>query len=146
MYPRSTRVVQHKNQSVSFTTLIEWRGKAIIISINAKKKKCIWQNQIHFHNENTENSIQGNFLNMIKGSHEKPTANIMYISGQGPAPGGSCLGWMASVREDTWDQPWWGQVCEGERERVTRRVQQSLAESGNPLFFTIVLYPKLVHF
>ena len=40
-----------------------------------KKKKSIWQNQIHFHNENTENSIQGNLLNTVKGIHEKPTPN-----------------------------------------------------------------------
>ena len=31
-------------------------------------------------------------------------------------------GWMASAREDTWDQPWLGQVCKGGRERQRERV------------------------
>ena len=64
---------------------------------------------------------------------------------------GVLSGWMASARkrEKTRDTSLdkAKSVRERERERVTRRgVLQSLAESGNALFFTVVLYPKLVHF
>ena len=65
------------------------------------------------------------------GPPPQTTSSTLFILLLGPSLGriqGVPSGWTASAREDTWDQPWQGQVCEGERERVTRPgVQQNLA-------------------
>ena len=100
-----------------------------------------------------------------------PNFFILYPSGCPTVLGSSLnriqgipLGRTALAREDTWDQPWWGQVCKGGRERdrqkerdrdrdrhrETKResdqtgdVQPSLA---NLYFLPWLLYSKLVHF
>ena len=54
------------------------------------------------------------------GPPPQATSSTLYILLLGPRLGriqGVPSGWTGSAREDTWDQPWRGQVCEGERER-----------------------------
>lgn len=42
-------------------------------------RKSIWKNPTPFYDTNTKNvRIEGNFLNMIGGIYEKPTANFIF--------------------------------------------------------------------